>query len=119
MSTSRSRLGTLAALVLLTGAACGGNPLDEITQLQVNMVDVAFEPARIEIAAGEPVALMVSNEGVLEHDLDLPAAGLHVHGYPGARQAALLMIDEPGVYEALCLTPGHADAGMRMQVVVR
>lgn len=88
-------------------------------RLDITMVDIAFVPDRIEIPAGEPVQLTVTNTGQLEHDLDLAATGLHVHGYPGTQQTGLLQIDQPGVYEALCVQPGHADAGMVMEVVVR
>ena len=86
--------------------------------VHVSMVDIAFEPDRIDIVAGQPVALTVTNDGQLEHDFDLPAAGVHVHGPPGARETTMLQIDEPGTYEALCLFPGHAEAGMRLEVIV-
>ena len=117
--SSRFRLRWLVLTLLLGATACGGDPLDDLARLEVSMVDVAFEPSRIEVDAGEPVVLTVTNRGALEHDLDLPAAGLHVHGYPGVRETTLLKIDQPGTYEALCLTPGHAEAGMKMEVVVR
>lgn len=74
---------------------------------------------RADIGAGTPVTLKVRKDGAIEHDLDLPAADLHVHAKPGQEETATLQIDQAGTYDAQCLIPGHAEAGMVMQVVVQ
>lgn len=117
-----------SAAATTTPDAHGGHPQPEdpadtgteaSPQVDVSMVDIAFEPTRLELVAGEPVTLTVSNDGAIEHDLDLPAADLHVHAQPGDQQTTTLQIDTPGTYEAQCLLPGHAAAGMVLEVIVR
>ena len=93
-------------------------PVEGAEEITITMVDLAFEPDRLALAAGEPVNLRVVNEGALFHDLTLDEPALHVNVDPGDTEITGLVIDEPGTYEATCTVEGHADAGMVLTIEV-
>lgn len=80
--------------------------------------DFAFEPATIEVAAGEPIelALRVENE---EHDFTSDDAGAHIGGEPGETAVGgFTAPDEPGEYEFWCSVGNHRQLGMEGTLVV-
>ena len=132
------RLSTMAAVlaVMVFFAACGGSsntaghggghtasestaaPVEGVSEIMVNAVDIDFQPETIEIAAGEPVNVTVVNDGRAMHDFTLEAADVHMNVEPGDRKTTSLTIDEPGRSEAECTVESHAEAGMTIDVVV-
>ena len=69
------------------------------------------------LTAGQPVNLMVSNEGQALDDFTLEAAAVHVNVDGGQRQITSIVLDEPGVYRAICTEPGQEQAGMVADIV--
>jgi plastocyanin len=76
-------VATAAAALAVLGTACGsgsdegaagGSAPDRV--VEVAMVDTAFEPDRVEVAAGEVVRFVFTNEGEVRHEADpiVPAA---------------------------------------------
>ena len=70
---------TLAALAALVTAACGSDTTNDAAPesgsgsgssrtVDVEMVDVAFEPAEVTVAEGETVTLRFTNTGEVTHD---------------------------------------------------
>jgi uncharacterized cupredoxin-like copper-binding protein len=151
---SLARLGSLvpavlaAALLAACGAASGGATeggnlalLDETPgeRIALEMLDVRFEPVALEVAAGELVAIELSNPGSILHDFTLErlegehgyriegepprssGAGraVHVRLRPGTTGELRLRIDVPGEYVFFCDVPGHRRAGMVGTVTVR
>lgn len=122
----------VTAVLAVALAACGGSgghgghsgqekiaaPVDGAEEVAVTAVDIDFEPDSLELAAGEPVNVAVTNEGETEHDFTLEEADIHVNVPPGESKTTALTIDEPGTYKAICSVPGHADAGMTVEIVV-
>jgi uncharacterized cupredoxin-like copper-binding protein len=90
----------------------------EARRVDVEAGDLWFEPERIEVAAGEPVNLALANTGDVFHDLTVPAADFMLDAEAGDEVVGGLRLDEPGTYEFLCSVPGHAEAGMRGEIVV-
>lgn len=93
-------------------------PVEGAPGIDVAAVDIDFQPERIELTAGEPVNIVVSNDGEMLHDFTLERAGVHLNAEPGDTGTTSLTIDEPGTYEAICTVPGHAEAGMTIEVSV-
>ena len=50
------------------------------------------------------------------HDFTVPALGIHVVANPGETRTVGLRGLPAGRYGAFCSVPGHAEAGMRVQV---
>lgn len=102
----------------------GGNsspsaaPIPGAPEVVVSATEFSFEPATIEVPAGQSVNLTLVNEGSTVHDLTIPALGVRVVAGPGQRATVGFLAPAPGKYEFLCTIPGHADAGMTGTLVV-
>lgn len=98
-----------------------------------------FTPARIEVKKGQTIRFQVRNAGKIPHEMVIgsaqslkehaaemrksPAAG---HAEPsmltleGGRSGALVWrFDKAGKVEFACLVPGHMEAGMVGEIVVK
>ncbi len=106
--------------------------------VEVEMLEFAYEPSSIEVAAGEEVVLRFVNEGQVEHEAmvgdvhmqeEFAASDDHgSHGDQGGGHHGDVMavtvppggsvdlpveIDEPGEVYIGCHLPGHYEAGMQ------
>ena len=144
-------LAVLLAAPALLAAACaigapapagGGTlalfdaPPDQ--RAEISVVDLAFEPAAIELSTGALGAIAVTNRGKLEHDFTIDRIesdwAFRIDGAPSTRSlegdvhiglragvAAQLRLRPlaAGRYEFYCSVPGHRNAGMRGELIVR
>ena len=143
---------TLCLLILITAvlAACGSTATAEPTaappvELVLVAKDIAYDTNRLEVVAGQPVKLVLHNEGVLEHDfsiMEIPHAGevaegeveemaghdmsqmseqpeVHVAAPMGGNNTIEFTPSEPGEYEFFCTVSGHKEAGMVGTLVVK
>ena len=137
----------LAAVAALALSACGDDgdastSADDATRtVEVDMVDIAFEPDTLEVAVGETVRFVFTNDGDLPHDAfvgdpaaqadheaEMRDADEHGGGHGGTEDAItvepgdtgelIYTFDEPGTLEIGCHQAGHYDAGMRITVAV-
>jgi uncharacterized cupredoxin-like copper-binding protein len=148
----RRNLTMLAAatLTLTVLAACGedGNDVagdvvavdDGLAVIEVEMTDMAFTPASIDVNAGETVRLRFNNTGLAVHEAvigDLALQEEHAeemagtamdHGDSDESEPLVVAVGETGdlVYTAGaagtliigCHQPGHWDAGMRSDLTI-
>lgn len=109
----------------------------------IKVVDVAFEPASIDVTTGEKVTFVFTNRGKVDHDAfigDTKAQAKHEramrkakdneHGghdrdganaltvKPAARAKLTYTFEKAGTVEIGCHEPGHYDAGMKVAVTV-
>ena len=103
---------------LLTLAACGGGGDNGggggDAETSLSMVENAFEPASLTVAAGSE--LSVSNDGEAIHNITIE--GTSIDEDVEAGQSASVTIDaEPGEYTMFC--EFHREAGMEGTVTVR
>ena len=150
MHVPRTLMVAVAGVALLA-AACGdddtttGDANDAYRTVEVTMVDIAFEPDSIEVAAGESVRFVFTNDGELTHDAfvgDSAAQADHeqqmrdaeddngmdhdggdaddgaVTVEPGDTAELTYTFDEAGTIEIGCHQPDHYDAGMKIDVEV-
>ena len=101
-----------ATSIATTAPAIPGAP-----EVAVSAMDIHFSTPEITLPAHE-VNLTLRNDGVLHHDLTIPALGVHIAAAPGQSVTAGLHDLPPGRYEGYCSVSGHADAGMRIAVRV-
>lgn len=136
----RSRTAAIATVLLVALAACSddaegaGAGDDAARTVEVDMVDIAFEPETIEVAAGDTVRFVFTNDGDVAHDAfigDAEAQEEHAasmsedHDGHGEDASGGITV-EPGETAELtytfgpddggllvgCHQPGHYDAGM-------
>lgn len=136
---SRSRMGIIAAVVLLPlVVACTGTPATSSPaaapatgtssasnqQLTVRSMDtLKFDPTTLSAKAGQPIQLTLDNSGSqLVHDFTI-ADGvpqpIKITAQPGQRATGTFTIEKPGSYTYACSQPGHAEAGMKGTLTLR
>lgn len=92
--------------------------VDGADEVGIEATEMGFDPSSLEVDAGEPVNLAVTNVGQVFHDLTIADLDLQVEVGSGETTTVGLEVDEPGVYEFYCSVPGHASAGMRGRLTV-
>jgi uncharacterized cupredoxin-like copper-binding protein len=110
------------------------------TQVVIKAFDIGYDTQTITIKAGEPVRLVFTNDGVLEHDFVIEKialeqksehssghsthgaesmdADLHVSVAPDGSSYIDFTVLEPGTYEYFCSVEGHKEAGMHGTLIV-
>ena len=92
-------------------------PIADAPTVTITATDLRFSTAEITLASGETNLTLV-NDGRLPHDLTVPALGIRVVAGPGQTTTVGLRDLPAGTYAGYCSVAGHADAGMRIAVVV-
>jgi hypothetical protein len=86
-------------------------------EIVVTAQDIHFSPTELHLPSGS-VNLTLRNDGVLPHDLTIPALGVHVAAGSGQSVTTGLRDLPKGRYSGYCGVSGHADAGMRLEITV-
>lgn len=139
MPVGRVLLASLAAAVALGAVACGSDAPEADRTVELDMVDIAFEPTMVEVATGETVRFVFHNHGQQAHDavagdhdeqvaLEAEIRGGAGYEYyddedavlvePGDTGELVTTFEQPGTYELGCHRPGHYDSGMIVTVQV-
>jgi uncharacterized cupredoxin-like copper-binding protein len=141
---------TLLVTLVAAGVACGDDDEGNAAPapdgaIEIVMVDNTFEPAEVEVAAGEEVTFVFDNRGAALHEAyvgdeaaqedhamamaEAEEAGETEHG-GGHGDAEVLEVEaghdgrlshtfeQPGEYLIGCHQPGHYEDGMKLQVTV-
>ena len=90
----------------------GGELLEGAREIVIVANEWAFEPASIHLRAGEPVNIVLVNEGLIEHEVEFADIGLHLHAQPGETVMAGLVPTTAGEFEFGCHLPGHYEVGI-------
>ena len=137
---------TLLAVIgaaLLAACSSGPEPLEVTLQAS----EFRFDPATVEVQAGQQVTVMMQNMGTVEHDFviqEMPmeqAAGdsesegavmpghtmdemamepaVHMGAMAGMSGSVTFVPTKPGTYEFFCAIAGHKEAGMVGTLTVR
>lgn len=101
-----------------SGSQGAGAPIAGAPTVTVTATEFRFAPAEITLASREANVTLV-NSGAVPHDLTIPALGVRVVAAAGQTTTAGLRDLPAGRYAGYCSVPGHADAGMRIAVVVQ
>ena len=142
-----ARLSPIAAALALVLAACGGGGGDGGSEgasgptriIDVDMVDIGFQPQELRVERGERVTFRFTNKGEVDHDAfvgDAHAQSDHAdemndggghHGQgdddavtvePGESERLTYTFEEAGSIEIGCHQPGHYEAGMKVDITV-
>lgn len=131
--------------LVLGGCGGGGGAAPKARTVDVDMVDVAFRPDRVDVKVGETVTFRFRNTGTLDHSALLadPATQKqhnddmiranredttqsHSHHLgadvllvrPGGTGTLTHTFDSAGTWEIACHEPGHYLGGTELTIVV-
>jgi uncharacterized cupredoxin-like copper-binding protein len=88
------------------------------TSVEVDMVDLAFQPTEITIAANTDVTIKAVNKGALPHTFTIPDVA-DTGEVAGGSSAEVKVNLPPGEYTFDCTVPGHKEAGMVGKLIVK
>ncbi len=131
-------LAVLISTIVLSACAGGSAP----TKVTITMKEFGFEPNTINVTAGAHVELTLVNEGAIEHDFVIEVIpvtnvsssnsgdhhmstdehsefDLHTSTAAGETSTLTFTVTEPGTYKIICSVPGHLDAGMTGELIVK
>ncbi|MEX2135852.1 MAG: multicopper oxidase domain-containing protein [Chloroflexota bacterium] len=123
--------GSMFALVLLLAAVVLGTPgsggdaqfspaasaaAGPLGTIEIHAYDLGFEPAMAHVTSPGRYRVSFVNDGGVRHDLTF-ADGTKIEAAPHATAAGEVTISAAGL-TFICSVPGHADAGMRGEVMV-
>jgi len=107
--------------------------------IEVGMSEMAYAPARIEVKRGEQIRFVIRNTGADDHEFLLATTEENLKHAKAMMENPQMAHDEPngvrlaskksaeiiwkfthaGTFEYSCLIPGHRDAGMVGQILVK
>ena len=116
-----------------------GDPKKPSRTIEVGMSEMAYAPARIEVKRGEQIRFVIRNIGADDHEFLLATTEENLKHGKAMAENPHMEHDEPngvrlapkksaeivwkftksGTFEYSCLIPGHREAGMIGQVVVK
>jgi len=113
--------GLLAGQSMMTPSgvfAAGGNGDDRPVTIVAR--EFAFDPARVTVEAGQPVTVILDNEGVLSHNLAIEKIGVRTRTIQTDSSDRVTFTPEsPGEYRFYCAVAGHREQGMVGTLIVR
>ena len=92
--------------------------VDGAPPITLTATEWAFGPETITAKIGEPVTIVLVNDGLIEHEVEFAAFGLHLHTPAGATMKGTFVPDEVGTFEFACEIRGHREAGMVGRLIV-
>lgn len=123
------KLPALPLILLLAVflAACANSAPS--TDIHIALTDFQFSPARFTVPAGAEITVTATHDGAVVHDFIIMNYGAEVGDKfdeddrvniywelkvrpNGTETASFAAPVQPGVYQILCGTPGHLQAGM-------
>jgi len=113
-------LALAGVLVIATVlAACGSSsPSQSSTRVEVSATEFMFDPDPIVVPANKVVEIVLTNDGVVEHDLTIESLGFALKVAIGETKTGQIGPLEPGTYEVHCAVVGHKEAGMTTTLTV-
>jgi glucose/arabinose dehydrogenase/uncharacterized cupredoxin-like copper-binding protein len=88
------------------------------SELTVTMSDMFFDPDRIQIPADTDIRVTLENSGDTLHNFTVADTDISVDVEPGVTGEAVINLPA-GKYKVFCDVPGHKEAGMTAQLIVK
>lgn len=80
--------------------------------VNVELVDIAFNPKEITIPANTDVVVNLKNSGAATHNFNIDQLNVHSGDISAGQTGTVTINAAPGDYEYYCSIPGHKEAGM-------
>jgi len=118
-------IGLLASVAMTACFAVESEPTGtaqcdpNATVLMVEAHEFSFKPNMLKAKKGQSVCVVLENDGVMAHNLNLQGLGLKTRTIqPGKTDAFSFSPAKPGEYLFFCAVPGHRNAGMKGNLTV-
>ena len=100
-----------------SGAADSSGATGGVTEVDVTLRDISVSPSTIDVPAGEPITVHVTNAGALDHDFKVEGStGTEMLKAGGKADIVIGPFDtDTAVW---CTVAGHKEAGMNMAIRV-
>ncbi len=114
----------LVGLVVLALSACGGGAPSKLParSVSVDLTEFTITPGDYAAKVGEPLTFVITNSGVLDHDLTIVNAEgkqfAQMTVKPGQAASFDFQPATAAEFQLLCSMDGHAKAGMSAQMIV-
>lgn len=97
----------------------GGQPAAGAVTVDLEMVDIQFDPAEITVPANTDVTVNLVNNGVSAHNFHIDELGVNSGDYAAGQTGTVTFNSgAPGEYTFYCSIPGHREAGMVGKLIV-
>ncbi len=128
---SWSALAVIALVIAAcAGSASGAAANNSSAQVQVTLSEFKFDSSLTTFAVNTPYHFVIKNAGTVAHEwMIMPRGETDVSKAlvkvgqdqltPGATVTQDFTFTKPGDYEFACHTPGHYEAGMKLDIVVK
>jgi uncharacterized cupredoxin-like copper-binding protein/mono/diheme cytochrome c family protein len=104
-------VGTLTVGGSEASPAATPKPSEASGLYEIDMVDIKFEPNKLELPADTDVTITLKNSGALPHTFTVPDTDIDYHLAPGETQEITVNLPA-GEYDFDCTEIGHKEAGM-------
>lgn len=116
----------IVGVVLVAG--CGSDdaaaPAGETRPVEISAVEYAFQAKEsITISAGETIEFIVTNEGTIDHEMEVLTDANRRLGKtdriaPGTSANVVVTFDEAGLYRVICDIDDHRSRGQQAEFTV-
>lgn len=109
----------IAGAVGATLALVGALPAARAGEVTIVAKEFSFTPNEIIVTTSENVTLIFINEGVLSHNLAIPALDIQTDTVQSGDTVTMTFAaPKTGTFQFSCLVPGHFEAGMEGHIMV-
>jgi uncharacterized cupredoxin-like copper-binding protein len=103
-----------------TMPAAGASPAAQATAgPTVDMIDIAFSPNEITIPANTPTTVHLVNRGAAVHTFNIDELNVQSGDYAPGQEGDVTINAPAGTYQYYCNIPGHREAGMVGNLIVK
>lgn len=114
-----ARVPAIALAAVLSACAAGASTL-ELSRVEVVMTEYSYGTQLIEVPAGRPVRLAITNAGKVDHDFVIGELGVRVLLHAGEKGSATIgPLGAGAAYAVFCTIPTHRELGMLATLLVR
>lgn len=112
--------GHMSGMGMMRGSAAstGEAAIAGAVEVRVDLRNFGFDPNEIRLPKDRDVNVTLANPTTVDHDLTVPALGIHLVAPAGTTRTFGVRALPAGRYDAYCSVPGHREVGMRATVIV-
>lgn len=106
-------------VVLVAGGSDDPPTADGRDASVVSMIEMAFVPDPIDVS-GDDARLRIVNDGEVPHSFVVPELGKGTPDLDPGQELVVDLTEAPrGTYRVICDVPGHLEAGMETELILR